>query len=195
MSVVDWIALLGAVTGISGVLLAGRREYLLGRRRMMVAPGANLTTSRVDPVGDILLGWACIAFWNSGGHDLSVERAGFQYLVQAPGEPEPHTTRAMIHLDSPLESRVDGPTQKIYTPLGPMLAAGVNPFAVLEAFVVTTGGREWFAPPQPLIQSVPPVSSADQLRTGLERIRDAADIPPMVGRELALAREKPQLID
>jgi hypothetical protein len=177
------------------VLIAGRREYLTGRRRLAVAPGVNLTTSRVEPVGLVQLGWACVAFWNTGGRPLAVERAGFQYLALQKDTGEPCVMRAMINIGTPIEAAVDGPTKKVYTPLGPMLAAGIHPFDLVEAIAITTGGREWCSPPQPLMKSVPSVSTAKQLSQGLEQLRESAEQPPVVGSEVGLHREDPYLLD
>jgi hypothetical protein len=42
--------------------------------------------------------------------------------------------------------------------------------------------REWFSPSQPLIQSIPPVMPGDLPRDGLQRLRDDAEKPPVVGK-------------
>jgi hypothetical protein len=190
----DSLALWGAITGTAGVGIALRREYLAARRRLSVTPGVNLTTSRVEPIGSILNGWAVVAFWNTGGRDLAVERAGFQYLAIEKGTENVRVMRAMIHIEAAREAEVDGPTRKIYTPLGPMLASGINPFDLVEAVVITTGGREWFSPPQPLIHSVPPDVSPELLHAGLERLRDEAESPPVLGGEVGLLEGEPFLI-
>lgn len=189
------LAVWGAVTGTVGVLVAGRREYLASRKRLAVAPGIHLVSSRVEPVGEIRSAWAIVAFWNQGGRPLAIERVGFQYLALDKASGEPRVMRAMIYLDTPVEAAVDGPTGKIYTPLGPMLAAGIHPLGPLEGVAITTGGREWLSPPQPLIKSLPPVSSADQLSRGLEYLRNSADRPPTVGNEVGLLRDEPFLPD
>lgn len=190
----DWLGIWGAIIGSIGALLAGLREFLHRRRRLKIIPGVNLTTSRIEPEGEILMGWACVAFWNAGGRDLSIEQVGFRYRAVTEGGDE-RPMRAKILLDEPLKAAVDGPTQKVYTPLGPMLAAGISLFLPLEAFATTTGGHEWLSPPQPLVQSMPPVSSTEQVQRGLERLREEAQPPPLVGNEIGLAREKPRLID
>jgi len=76
-----------------------------------------------------------------------------------------------------------------------MLAAGIHPFDLVEGIAITTGGREWLSPPQPLIKSVPPVSTAQQLSEGLKQLRDSAEAPPVVGNEVGLHREDPYLLD
>lgn len=191
----DPLAVVGAVTGTTGVLIAARREYLSGRRRLAVAPGVNFTTSRVEPVGLIRLGWACIAFWNTGGRPLAIERAGFQYLAIDKQSGQLRVMRAMLQIKSPIEAAVDGPTHKLYTPLGPMLASGISPVDVVEALCITTGGREWLSPPQPLIASIPPVGSAERFNEGLEQLRSSSEAPPVVGNEISLAIEEPYLVD
>jgi hypothetical protein len=149
----------------------------------------------VEPVGLVRLGWAFVALWNTGGRPLAVERAGFQYLAVVKGAEELRVMRAMVVFDAPIEAAVDGPTYKLYTPLGPMLAAGINPFDLVEAVAITTGGREWLSPPQPLIKLIPPVASAERFREGLENLRDSSEAPPVVGNELALHVEQPYLMD
>jgi hypothetical protein len=192
---VDPLAGWGAVTGTGGLLIAARREFLANRKRLTLAPGVNLTTSRVEPAGEVLLGWACVAFWNTGGRPLAVERAGFQFSVHDEASGETKVIRAMIHIGTPIEAAVDGPTRKIYTPLGPMLAAGISPFDLVQAVAVTAGGREWLSPPNPLIQSIPPIVSPELLAKGLERLRDLAESPPRLGSEIGLLPEEPYLID
>lgn len=189
----DLLALWGALTGTTGAGVALRRERLARRLDLALTPGVNFTTSRVEPVGTIIHGWACVALWNKGGRSLAVERAGFRYMARVKGTDEIQEMRAAILLEEPIEMTVDGPTRKVYTPLGPLLATGVNPFDILEAFAITVGGREWFSPPQPLIQSIPPVMSADLLRDGLQRLRDDAEKPPVVGNEVGLKEEQPLL--
>ena len=191
----DYLALWGALTGTSGAAVALRREYLARRLRLALAPGVNLTISRVDPVGVVLNGWACVAFWNTGGRPLAVERVGFQYLAVVKGTEDLRVMRAMIHMDTPLESAVDGPSQKVYTPLGPMLATGINPFDIVEAIAITTGGREWISPPNPLIQSIPSHVSGEQLEDGLDRLRQEVDAPPVTGNEVGLLEGRPVLAD
>jgi hypothetical protein len=191
----ELLALWGAVTGTAGAGIALRREFLAGRRRLAVAPTVNFSISRVEPVGALLQGWAAVAAWNTGGRSLAIERVGFQYLAVVRGTEEVRVMRAMIHMERPVTAAVDGPTQKIYTPLGPMLAGGINPFDMVEALVVTTGGREWFSPAQPLIQSVPTLVGPDLFKTGLEQLRNEAEAPPQAGDELALLQEDPFLPD
>ncbi len=190
----DYLALLGALTGTTGATVALRREYLASRRRLAVAPGVNFTISRVEPVGSISHAWACVMFWNTGGRSLAVERVGFQYLAVERETADLRVMRAMILVDAPIEAAVDGPSRKVYTPLGPMLAAGINPFDVLEGVAITTGGREWISPPSPLIQSIPSSVSHDQLGNGLNRLRNEAETPPATGNEIGLLEEEPFLV-
>lgn len=195
----DPLAVWGAATGTAGAGLAVRREYLAGRRNLAVGFGTHLNVSRVEPVGEITHGWACIAFWNKGGRALAVERADFTF---SRGEEahrgsiiELRQIRAKIILDAPIELPVDSPTRKIYTPLAPMLAAGIDPFSMIRAILTTTGGKEWLSPLLPLIQSVPPNVSRGQLSKGLEELKARAEVPPRVGNEIALSSEAPFLPD
>jgi hypothetical protein len=190
---VEPLALWGAVVGTAGAGIAVRREYLSGRRRLAVLPTTRLNASRVEPVGEIQSAFAAVTFWNTGGRELAVERIGFRFTVTVAGDGATRQMRAEIMLEAAIEAKVDGPSHKIYTPLGPMLAAGINPFALVEPFAVTTGEREWSAPPQPLIHSLPPMTSNEQLGKGLARLRDEAEPPPIVGEQIALKQELPVL--
>jgi len=101
--------------------------------------------------------------------------------------------RAEIAMRDPVELLVDGPRHRIYTPLGPLLRAGLNPVADLQAFAVTAE-REWFSPIQPLIHSQPPAPvTPNLLHQGLEKLRDEAEEPPRVGNVIALNEEQPHL--
>src|SRR4051794_32928705 len=116
----DPIAVWGAVTGSVGSGVALRREDLSGKRHLAVAPGIYLNTSRIFP-GRITHGWAVIVFWNRGGRPLAVEHAGFEWVVSEvlrETAVRVATRRAEVHLEDPIELPVDGPTRKVYTPLG-----------------------------------------------------------------------------
>jgi hypothetical protein len=186
------LALWGAVIGTAGAGIAVRREYLSSRRRLAVVPAIRINASRQEPVGEIQSAFASIQFWNSGGRALAVERVGFRFTAAAP-DGELREMRAEILLDGAIEAKVDGPSHKIYTPLGPMLAAGISPVGAVEAFALTTGGRCWSAPAQPLIRSLPPVMTNEQLGEGLARLREEAEPPPIVGAQIALHQELPLL--
>lgn len=122
-----------------------------------------------------------------------MERVGFRFGVEEAAPERPFLREASIHLEESIEVGVDGPSHQVFTPLGPMLAAGIDPFDLLEAFVVTTGGKEWFAPMQPLIFSLPPGLSAQEFSDDLVRLRDEADRPPMVGDQIPLMPAEPVL--
>jgi hypothetical protein len=189
------VAIWGALTGTAGMAIAGRRELLGSRRRLAVRPSLRLITSRLEPVGEIVAGYACISVWNIGGRPLAVERLGFRIPLPANEIGGPFELRALIALESPIEAAVDGQSHQVFTPLGPMLAAGIDPFDLLEAFAVTTGDRDWAAPLQPLIFSRPPGMSAELLQRGLERLREGAERPPRVGDQIALTSAEPVLPD
>lgn len=192
----DSLAIWGALTGTAGAGIAIRRELLTGRRRLAVRSSVRLITSRLEPdLGHVLAAFACIDFWNTGGRSLAVERVGFRFYVDAPAPGQPIMRVASIQLGKPIEASVDGPSHQIFTPLGPMLAAGIEPFDLLEAFAVTTGGKEWSAPMQPLVFSLPPGLSAEEFSNDLVRLRDEADRPPMVGDQIPLKPAEPVLPD
>lgn len=56
----DFLALWGGIAGTVGAGVALRREHLARRLELALAPGINLTTSRVEPVGAITGGWAFV---------------------------------------------------------------------------------------------------------------------------------------
>lgn len=186
------LALWGAVVGTTGAALALRREYLVNRRRLALVPSVRLNISRQDPVGEVTDAFASVQFWNTGGRALAVERVGFRFLAEAP-DGSLRKRRAEILLKVPIGAEVDGPSHTVYTPLGPMMAAGISPFGELEAFAVTTGGRNWSAPLQPLIHSLPTLLTEEQLSKGLARLREQSDKPPAVGEQIALHQEIPVL--
>lgn len=166
----------------------------MGRRQLAVQSSVRLITSRLEPdLGHVLAGYACVGFWNTGGRSLAVERVGFRFYVDEPAPGRPIERVAYIHMDQPIEAKVDGPSHQVYTPLGPMLAAGIDPFDLLEAFAITTGGKEWAAPMQPLIFSLPPGLSAEEFSNDLVGLREAADRPPMVGNQVPLKPAEPVL--
>jgi hypothetical protein len=184
------------VTGSAGAGIAIRRAVLAGRRRLAVQSSVNLITPRLEPdLGRVLAAYACVGFWNVGGRPLAVERVGFRFAVDDPAPGRPFLRVAQIQLDAPIEAAVDGPSHKVFTPLGPMLAAGIDPFDLLEAFAVTTGEKEWSAPMQPLIFSLPPGLSTEEFSNDLVRLRDKADRPPMVGDHILLKSAEPVLPD
>lgn len=138
------LAVWGALTGTAGVVLAVRREVVSNRRRLVVAPGVNLTLSRTDPP-EVRLAWAAVQVYNGGGR--------------------------------------------------PLAAAGISAFGPLEAFAITTGGRTWFAPPQPLVQAPPPGMTLEQVAEELNGLRDRSDQPHEVEGLVWLNREDPRLVN
>jgi hypothetical protein len=204
----------GAVTGTLGAVIAVRREVVSNRRRLVVYPGVNFTVSRTDPL-EVRLAWAAVGVYNGGGRPLAVEHVGFRYGVRYVGR-LPHEVRekveaaaaetgkeptvvmehrAEISLNDPIPLPVDGPSHKIYTPLGPVLAAGINPFVPLQAFAITTGGREWLSPAQPLVQTPPPAMTMERVADGLRRLAESSEPPPESGGLVWLTREEPHLIE
>jgi hypothetical protein len=164
----------------------------VNRRRLAVVPNVRLNISRQEPVGTVTGAFASVQFWNIGGRALAVERVGFHFLAEAP-DGSLRKRRAEILLEAPIEARVDGPSHTVYTPLGPMMSAGISPFGEVEAFAATAGGRSWSAPLQPLIHTLPPLVTDEQLGEGLTRLREEADPPPVVGEQIALHQVLPVL--
>src|SRR4051794_38688160 len=80
---------------------------------------------------------------------------------------------------------------------GPILAAGIDPTAPLEAWAATTEGREWYRPAQPLVwRSAPKPLSERQTAEGLARLQMASEVPPALGdRVVLLYQEQPYLPD
>lgn len=193
---VDPIAVWGAATGSIGAGIALRQELIARRKRLAVRPGINYNVSRREPVGAVTHAWAFVQFWNTGNRPLGVERTGFRYFIETDiggGVRALQEVWAEIHLKEPIVLAVDGPSAKVHTPLGPMLAAGIDPFSDVEAYVMTAGDREWLAPPQPLIQGLMPPMTPDLLWQGLTRLKDEAELPVRTGHLIGLKREEPYL--
>lgn len=199
----DPLAVWGAVTGSIAVIIALRREFFVTRKRLALAPGVNYNVSRTTP-GEVTHGWASVALLNRGGRPLAVERVGFEWFapdsertaeLEDPDQEGLHLweRNAAIPLEEPIELPVDGPTRNVYTPLGPLIACGLNPTAPIRAFAVTAGGRWWHSPLQPLVTRVPPGSTAEQLTEGLKRLVDDAEPPPKANGLIWLSREEPFL--
>jgi hypothetical protein len=155
-----------------------------------VALAVNYNVSRVRP-GEITHAWAGVAFWNIGGRALSAEKVGiyFHAIVD-----DGHEQRnAAIPLDDPIDAPVDGPTRVVYTPLGPLLAAGLDLGAPTAGFVQTAGQRQWLSSLTPLVTDTPPGSTPEQLGAGLRRLRNEAETPPIHQGLVWLTQEDPYL--
>jgi hypothetical protein len=83
----------------------------------------------------------------------------------------------------------------VYTALGPLLAAGVSPVAPIQAYAVTAGNRWWLSPPQPLLQSLPPTTTPEQLEAGFKKLASEAERPPEAGGLVWLHRDEAYLPD
>lgn len=156
----------------------------------------HFNVSRKEP-GRVTFAWAVVQVWNPGGRPLAVESVGFRYFVtgEADGGTYVGERRASIALPEPIELSVDGPSRRATADLGPMIKAGIDPFSPVEAFAVTTGDREWFGPPQPLVHTLPPETTPERLIADLDRIAERSDLPPAVGPLIALNPETPFLPD
>ena len=185
---VDPLAVYGALTGTVGLGIGVRREVLASRRRLVVEAGSNFTLSRTDPAR-VALAWWIVAVRNPGGRALAVERIGMECV--AGGEPRV----AEVNLDEPIELPVDGPQRKVYTPLGPILAAGVVPFSTVRPFAVTTGGKWWYAEPRPLVMLVPPGVVPEHFAENLGKLMEASEPAPLHGQMMFLAPDQPRLIE
>jgi hypothetical protein len=189
---------LGAIASVVAIcagLLRIRRELLGHRLKVEVAPGIHLQVARRDEAGEVTGGWACVAIRNTGGRPVHVERAGFRWFEEerTGSVLHMHERRAEIALGDSIELPVDSPLTKIYTPLGPLLACGLNPVADVEAFAVPQSSGTKYSPIQTLLKSVPSVSKPDQVGTGLIALRDGAERPPKVDGVFALQRDNPGL--
>lgn len=192
----DPIAIWGALTGSVGAGVALGREMVSRRKRLAVRPGVNYNISRRDPIGAVTHAWAFVQFWNTGGRPIAVERAGFKYYVSTDlgdGVMGLKETWAEIAISKPIELPVDGPSAKVHTPLGPMLAAGIDPVSDVYAYAITAGDREWEGSPQPLVQSLLPPMTPELLLDGLEALTLEAELPPKIGHLISLRQEGPYL--
>ncbi len=195
----DPVAVWGAVTGTIGTVIAARREVIARRKRLALTHGTYFNVRRDEP-GHVSHAWALIQFWNTGGRPLAVEHAGFRYFVVHDEGNPPYAVerRAEVALEGPIEVPVDGQSQRVGTPLGPLMKAGLDPWSPVQAFAVTTGAKEWFGAPEPLVKeghAHAVGSSPERLMADLDDLADRAELPPaMFGGELiALNREDPYL--
>jgi hypothetical protein len=189
--VADPIAIWGAVTGTIGAAVALSREAMQRRRRLAVRHGIHYNVSRTEP-GTVTLAWATVEFWNAGGRPLAVQHAGFSYSTFFEDGTPRSEYRMEIAMSGAKELPVDGPSQKVTTPLAPMMAAGLDPFSPVQAFVVTTGDQAWFGPLEPLVHYVPPFSR-ERLIDDFVNLTEAAEVPPAVEGLIWLMPEEPYL--
>lgn len=195
----DFLAVWGAVTGTIGTAVAFRREAIARRRRLAIRHGVHFNVRR-DVPGHVNLAWALVSVWNTGGRPLSVEHVGFRYFVIRDESDAPETVehRAEIALDHPIELAVDGPSERVGTPLGELMKAGVDTRSPIQAFAVTTGEKEWFGTPKPLVepeQAITIGSTPDRLIEDLNKLAETSELPAATlgGTLIALKREAPYL--
>jgi len=204
---VDPIALWGALTGTTGLGVAVRREFMASRRRLRVERGWHFATSKDgDEIIDV---WVYVMAWNTGGRALSLEHCGFSWLSEGdvktferqqglkmdPGARLWNEHRAeinMLGVDA-IEVSPDGPTVKVMTRIGPLLALGLDPLGDdVAPFVVTAAERYWWGRPGPLLPRIPADVSREHVAEALARIRDEAERPTGDGHLYGLPRFVPR---
>jgi hypothetical protein len=200
----DPVAWWGAVTGSVAVAVAVRREVVVSRVRVGIEHRLNMTIDRETL--ELSGAWLTLRVVNRGGRVVSIERLGVEWIRHW------EEGRA-IHIDvvpvvaeialsgAFLELRPNAPSQRVSTPLGPLLAQGVDPFEDdLWSWGHTADGREWRGPPHPIVLPVPPPPglSWDRVREGFLRLQEEAEAvaPPQLDRKfVVLAPEVPRLIE
>ena len=199
----DPVAWWGAITGSVAAAISLRREIVISRVRVAIEHRLNMTINR--QTRELTGAWLTIRVVNSGGRVVSVERVGLEWFRSWEEGHALHgemaSTVAEIALDGGfMELRPNAPSQRVSTPLGPLLAEGVDPFdEPLWAWGHTSDGREWRGPPHPIVlPGVPPPPGVtwDSVRAGFARLREEAEAigqPHPERRFLVLAREEPQL--
>jgi hypothetical protein len=176
------IAIWGAVTGSFGLALAARREYVAGRTRLAIEHGIHLQMSR-ETRGEILNAWLLVRVWNNGGRPLAVERVGLHFFRSWEEENAIHVDVHPSYIEFALQGQAielapNGPSHRLYTPLGPLLKIGIDPIdEPVWAWARTTNGREWTDRMHPILQLPPPGSTPEQVGAGLRRLRDEAEPP------------------
>jgi len=172
----------GAITGTAAAAAAIGREIYASRVRLAVSHSINLNMSRLEP-GEILGAWLLVGLWNRGRRSVTVERAGLEFFYQWQEGTALHMYDRPSHVEFALGGRAielspDGPRHRLYTPLGPLLAIGIDPiFEPVWAWAHTTNGRKWTGPSAPILRYMPPRATPEQVEAGLQRLRDASEPP------------------
>lgn len=197
----DPVAWWGAVTGSVAAAVALRREIVASRIRVGIEHRLNMTLNR--ETRELTGAWLTVRVVNRGGRTVSVERLGVEWIHTWQEGRELHIDMvpriAEISLGGAfLELRPNAPSQRASTPLGPLLAEGVDPFETeLWAWAHTADGREWRGPAHPVVipgSPPPPGLTWERLRECFERLRNEATrtAPPQLERKfLVLALEEP----
>jgi hypothetical protein len=201
---VEVVAVWGALTGTAGLGLAGWRELRNQKKNLNVEWGFQYIYHRGpdgDYLGDI---WVCVSAWNDGRRTLSIEHAGFEFLVPAPsrilsehqedlpeGMPVLTNVRFEIALnDETIDVIPDGPAVKIWARIGPILKQGIDPTeARMRAFVVTVRESYWWSKPGLLVHRTDPGRDLDETKAAVKRLITRAldgelPIPPAMPGQL-----------
>lgn len=192
------VAIWGALTGTAGLGLAGWRELRNQKQNLNVEWGFQYVYRRGsdgDHLGDI---WVCVSAWNDGRRTLSIEHAGFEFLVPAPphirskhaqdlpdGMPILTNVRFEIALNGQTIDVVpDGPAVKIWARVGPILKQGINPAETpMRTFVVTVRENYWWSRKGLLVHRPDPGRDLQETKRAIDGLVEKAiaaepPIPP-----------------
>jgi hypothetical protein len=182
------LAVWGAVTGTTGLLVAVRRELIMNRRRIRVDHGWRYELTEDDPPG-LRAMWIYVMVTNTGRRDIAVEHVGWEWAVHREtldsGQRIFDAHRAELPLEQPMLLKPDGAPVKFTTPVGPLLALGIDPFSDETWPVAFThgGNTDWRGPVGCIAQNPPPRIPVDRLRADLERLAHQAEPAKLMGRE------------
>jgi hypothetical protein len=180
----DPVAIWGAITGTTAVLMAGRRELIASRRRLRVDFG---WTWFIDSeTGELADYWVYVMVQNTGGREISVLHLGLGWpadLIEETRTAQIYTGHRVefVFGEPYLHLGVDGPPVKVDVPAGPLMHL-FDPWETpVQPMTFTGGGNEARLGEQTsFIQSSP--IDEERLRRGLQRLKDEAE-PPQEGRD------------
>ncbi len=198
------VAIWGALTGTAGLGLAGWRELRNQKKNLNVEWGFQYVY-RQGSNGDVLRDiWVFVSAWNDGRRTLSIEHAGFEFLVPAPprivdehgsdlpdGMPVLTNVRFEIALNGEtIDVIPDGPAVKIWARVGPILKQGINPAETpMRSFAVTVRENYWWSKEGLLVHRSDPGRDRDETKRAIDALADEAidgdcPTPPAVPGQL-----------
>jgi hypothetical protein len=201
----DPIAIWGAVTGTAGLGLATWRERRSWRRSLRVERGWQYVYTKNGGTEQLKDVWVSAMAWNTGHRPLSIEHVGFEFIVPRSREqlaevgvkvdPGDRPTWINIRFEIALNGETievvpDGPSVKVWTRIGPILDAGVDPTTTLaRSFVVTVPETYWWSEEGPLLPVPPQGRDPEVTEAELAHLSGEENTEPMVpGKVIGLPR-------